>query len=188
MHVNGKRVLQFISLGSNVHMYIHYLSSAWASLRHINCSMGGVDMMILDYAKWLKSKWIVWSWRHIVLVSLSFMISCNIKICPIHIFKNQWVVKAPAVAIYMMEVYDGWSLTPINHFNSTWWRHQMEPFSALLALCAGNSPAPDKFPAQRPVMRSFDVFFDVRPNKRLSKQSWGWWFEMPAIASIMESL
>ena len=24
---------------------------------------------------------------------------------------------------------------------------------------------------------NFDVFFDLRPNKRLSKQSWGWWFE-----------
>ena len=32
-------------------------------------------------------------------------------------------------------------------------------------------------PAQRPVTRSFDVFFDLRLNKRLSKQSWGWWFE-----------
>ena len=35
-----------------------------------------------------------------------------------------------------------------------------------------------EFPAQRPVTRSFDVFFDLRLNKRLSKQSWGWWFEM----------
>ena len=53
----------------------------------------------------------------------------------------------------------------------------METFSALLAICAGNSLVPDEFPAQRPVMRSFDVFFDLRLNKRLSKQSWGWWFE-----------
>ena len=37
---------------------------------------------------------------------------------------------------------------------------------------------PGEFPAQRPVTRSFDVFFDLRPNKGLSKQSWGWWFEM----------
>ena len=51
----------------------------------------------------------------------------------------------------------------------------METFSALLALCAGNSPATGEFPAQRPVTRSFDVFFDLRLNKRLSKQSWGWW-------------
>ena len=53
----------------------------------------------------------------------------------------------------------------------------METFSALLAICAGNSPVSGEFPAQRPVARSFDVFFDLRVNKRLSKQSSGWWFE-----------
>ena len=52
--------------------------------------------------------------------------------------------------------------------------------SALLAICAGNSPVPGEFPTQRPVTRSFDVYFDLRPNKRLSKQSWGWWFETPS--------
>ena len=62
----------------------------------------------------------------------------------------------------------------------SWWRHQMETFSALLALCAGNSPVTGEFPAQRPVTRSFDVFFDLRLNKRLSKQSWCWWFETPS--------
>ena len=60
-----------------------------------------------------------------------------------------------------------------------WWRHQIEPFSALLTLCAGNSPVTDGFPSQRPVARSFDVFFDLRPNKRLSKQSRRRWFETP---------
>ena len=59
----------------------------------------------------------------------------------------------------------------------TWWPHQMETSSALLAICAGNSPPPGKFPTQRPVTRSFDVFFDLRRNKRLNKQWWGWWFE-----------
>ena len=59
----------------------------------------------------------------------------------------------------------------------SWWRHQMETFSALLAICAGNSPVPGELPAQRPVTRSFDIFFDLPLNKRLSKQSWGWWFE-----------
>ena len=58
-----------------------------------------------------------------------------------------------------------------------WWRHQMETFYALMSICAGNSPVPGEFPAQRPLTRSFDVFFDLRLNKRLSKQSWGWWFE-----------
>ena len=60
---------------------------------------------------------------------------------------------------------------------SAWWRQQMETFSTLLAICAGNSPVPGEFPTQRPVTRSFDVYFDLRPNKRLCKQSWGWWFE-----------
>ena len=69
----------------------------------------------------------------------------------------------------------------------TWWRHQMETFSALLALCAGNSPVTAEFPSQRPVKRSFDVFFDLCLNKRLSKQSWCWWFETP-IFPIMTSL
>ena len=49
--------------------------------------------------------------------------------------------------------------------------------SALLALCAGNSPGTGEFPTQRPVTRSFDVSFDLCLNKRLSKQWWGWWFE-----------
>ena len=37
-----------------------------------------------------------------------------------------------------------------------------------------------EFPTQRPVTRSFDVFFDLRLNKRLSKQPCGWWFEPPS--------
>ena len=62
----------------------------------------------------------------------------------------------------------------------TWWRHQMEAFSASLAICARNSPVPGEFPAQRPVTRSFDVYFDLRWNKRFSKQSWGWGFGTPS--------
>ena len=47
----------------------------------------------------------------------------------------------------------------------------METFSTLLALSKGTSPVTPEFPSQRPVTRSFDVFFDLRLNKRLSKQS-----------------
>ena len=50
----------------------------------------------------------------------------------------------------------------------------------LLALCAGNSLVTGEFPPQRPVTWSFDVFFDLHLNKQLSKQLWGWWFEMQA--------
>ena len=70
-------------------------------------------------------------------------------------------------------------LIPVK-YPEAWWRHQMKTFSVLLALCAGNSPVTGEFPAQRPVTRSFDIFCDLRLNKRLSKQSWGWWPETPS--------
>ena len=68
---------------------------------------------------------------------------------------------------------------------SAWWmlsysvqkaHCMMTSFSTLLALFIWNSPVTGRL--QRPVMRSFDVFFDLRLIKRLSKQLWGWWFEM----------
>ena len=49
-----------------------------------------------------------------------------------------------------------------------------------MAICAGNSPVPGEFPAQRPVTWSFDVFFDLRLNNWLGKQSWGRWFDTPS--------
>ena len=48
-----------------------------------------------------------------------------------------------------------------------------EPHGVTGPLCG-------EFPSQRPVTRSFDVFFDLRLNKRLSKQSWGWCFDTPS--------
>ena len=62
----------------------------------------------------------------------------------------------------------------------TWWRHQMETFSALLAICVGNSPVTGEFPTQKAVRRSIDVFFDLCLNKRLSKQWYGWLFGTPS--------
>ena len=46
----------------------------------------------------------------------------------------------------------------------------METFSKSLALSAGNSRVTGEFSSQRPVTRSFAVLFDLRLNKRLSKQ------------------
>ena len=59
-------------------------------------------------------------------------------------------------------------VTPVEHHDDIIkWKHfpRYWPF------------VPGEFPLQRPVTRSFDVFFDLRLNKQLSKQSWGWWFE-----------
>ena len=67
-----------------------------------------------------------------------------------------------------------------SHIRDAWWRRKMDPFLALLALCEGNSQVTGEIPSQRPVTRSLDVLFDQRLNKRLSKQSWGWWFQTPS--------
>ena len=63
-------------------------------------------------------------------------------------------------------------------------RPQMETFSALLALCAGNSPVTGEFEfsSQRPVTRSFDIFVDLRLKKRLNKQSRHRWLGTPSRA------
>ena len=55
-----------------------------------------------------------------------------------------------------------------------WWRHEMETFSPLLAICAGNSP-----PVNSPHKGQWR-FFDLRLDGRLSKHSWGWWLETPS--------
>ena len=48
-------------------------------------------------------------------------------------------------------------------------------------LC-GEFTGQGEFPKQRPVTRSFDVYFDLRLNKMLSKQQWDWWFETPSLS------
>ena len=65
-------------------------------------------------------------------------------------------------------------------FYRSWWRHQMDTFSALLVLCVGNPSVNVGFPSQRPETRRFDVFFELRLNKRLGKQSRRWWFQTPS--------
>ena len=93
-------------------------------------------------------------------VVLSYGVLSDARLC-LHYWDGCWV---------------GWnSFPPIS-----WWLHQMETFSALLTLCARNSPVNREFPSQRPVTWSFDVFFHLCLNKRLIKQSWGWWFETPS--------
>ena len=54
-------------------------------------------------------------------------------------------------------------------FMISWWRHQMETFSVLLALCEGNPPVTGGFPSQRPVTRSFDIFFYLRLDGDLKR-------------------
>ena len=94
------------------------------------------------------------------------------RFCPWHDFCSDWRISI-RVRTKEMAIEVKWRC-------KTWWRHQMETFSALLAICARNSPGTGEFPAQWPVTRSFDVSLIGALNKRSSKQWWGWWFETPS--------
>ena len=116
------------------------------------------------------------------LTKWTWQISCGlVYVNPSISFSNallpQWMAKIDPGSHFMarMNTDTFRHLCNIQHtalFFTTWWRHQKETFSALLALCAGNSLVAGEFPAQKPVTRSFNVFFDLRLNKRLSKQPW----------------
>ena len=68
----------------------------------------------------------------------------------------------------------------VSTLHLTWWCHQMETFSALLAICSGNSRVTGELPAHSQWRGAlvFSLIFAL--NKRLGKQSWGWWFETPS--------
>ena len=63
--------------------------------------------------------------------------------------------------VYSISVLETLSHLTASALSNPWWRHEMETFSELLALCAGNSPVTGEFPSQRPVTQSFGVFFDL---------------------------
>ena len=88
----------------------------------------------------------------------------DIQVSTIDSDRAPCVVRSSAAMVYMMTSSNG------NIFRVTG------------PLC-GEFTGPGEFPAQGPVTRSFDVFFHLRLNKRLSKQPWGWWFETPAWSS-----
>ena len=97
-------------------------------------------------------------------------------LCPSYVI---WRYRLGSVLVQVM----GWlpdGIKPLTDpMLTSWWRRQLETFSALLALFAGNCPVTGEFPAQRPVTQSFDVFFDLRLKKRFSKQWRHRWFETP---------
>ena len=123
----------------------------------------------LKYQEFHTRKWI-WKFRlknggHVVSALMCYFLSSVA-------FKKFSIITNVLFAVRLWETQKS-----LSKILPTWWRHQMETFSALLAICAGNSPVPGEFPAQRPVTQSFGVFLDLRLNKRLNKQSRGLWFE-----------
>ena len=103
---------------------------------------------------------------------------------------NWWIVKAD-FRTYVKPVLPTQNKRYVLWIKMRSWGHLIMPaigmmtssngkhFRVTCPLC-GNSPVTGELPAQRPVTRSFDVFFNLRLNKRLSKHSWGWWFETPS--------
>ena len=67
------------------------------------------------------------------------------------------------------------TLNPVSQDDVIKWKH----FPGCWPFVRGIHRSPVNSPSQRPVTRSFDVFFDLRLNKRLSKQSWECWFGTP---------
>ena len=94
-----------------------------------------------------------WKYIDFIMVAILSLSQC-VKNCKLPSTSNM---------LYPITCWQG----SIHGKSYSWWRHQMQTFSALLAICAGNSPVTGEFTAQRPVKRSFDVFFGLRLNKRL---------------------
>ena len=85
------------------------------------------------------------------------------------------------VAVLYVEEVAHTNDTNLLHDDVIKWKHFPHYWPFVWGIhCVGNSPFPGEFPSQRPVTRSFDVFFDLRLNKWLSKEPWGWWFETPS--------
>ena len=93
-------------------------------------------------------------------------------------FQDYFVDGSPVTGVPLPRLGSGhwWYLAKTQY---SWWRHEMEIFSALKALCEGNLSVTGGFPSRMPVTRSFYVFFDLRLDKPVRTQWRRWWFETP---------
>ena len=83
----------------------------------------------------------------------------------IHTLDNEWSDSIP---------WDG-------RTDLKWWRHEMDTFSALLTICAGKFTGDRWIAPSKPIdAYLWCIFLICALNKRLSKQSRGWWFETPS--------
>ena len=127
-------------------------------------------------------------WRHcnglhymwwIWMCSLYDMVACDITfISNNHLHVSYWIDlrKSKKKCIFLFYIVSH-KWTGIGRLSSYMMTSSNGNIFRVTGICAGNSPVSGEFPALRPVTRSFDVFFDLRQNKRLRKQSWSWWFE-----------
>ena len=105
---------------------------------------------------------------------LEYIIRSNI----LHLFSDLFIVEFWYNTVFVYNVpfcSQPYGITASSTFSSN--LHQSVSFHMMTSsnghifpFFAGNSQVTNEFPLQGPVTRSFDVFFDLRPNKRLSKQ------------------
>ena len=176
-------------MNKNTSQYVFWMQSGLPQeKKHQN---GTICVLLVRVFKPLKNKWLSLYPNTIIVkcgqhyFSISKLQWCSRWISP-HILLRMWLL-IHALSLSMFSYFSGVHCPVrynVSHCDDgscisadidcgrykSWWRHQMETFSALLTLCEGNPPVTGGFPSQRPVTRSFDVFFDPRLNKRLSKQ------------------
>ena len=104
----------------------------------------------------------------------------------VQLFNNWRVGMVVTVGLASADLQPPWWRGPVgSHDDFIKWKPfpRYWPFVCVcvcVCVCVGGGgglPVTDEFASQRPVTRSFDVFFDLCLNKRLSKQSWGWWLD-----------
>ena len=179
----------------NQHCFCYHQAITWVNAVSDLCrnmaSLGNYELVIILLRWWI---WVKWSM--LIGAKRNNDKTFTIFWCTVHINEDPdgYVThRDPQQMAYhgrwnfihiffCMKTFGSWHeiqslMVQLIKYEGSWWCHQMETFPALLAVCAGNSPVTGEFPAQRPVSRSFAVFFDLCLNKRLCKQSWGWWFE-----------
>ena len=157
----------------------------WGQLSHRYMTTTGVIMPCVEYLFHPRYAFMSLRSDQKVLSLLTENVFCiyfepkslNIVMLCIHLFAMRWYINRHIPQNMYNEIPSVKNI--IGWIVFAWWRHQLETFSASLALCERNPPVAGGFSSNRPVTRSFDIFFGVRLDRRLRKQSRCRWFEMP---------
>ena len=144
--------------------------------------------LIVQYTKGIRIRWKLTQNKNILLkmhLELSF-VKCRSFCWHVKCIPTK-VISAFSCLFYQDNPKNIWLIFLFCHYWKiediikplTWWRHQMETFSALLAICGGIHRSPVNSP-HKGQWRGALTFPLIWLNRQLSKQSWGWWFETPS--------
>ena len=150
----------------------------------MECTTIGIEVMLKQISQALQIPMITYLFHKSLLLTHSHHMQklkatdSSSKVCTSYIIDEDkyWYTLMPWSSHYRckMTIYFTTTIPHLRiesqlHEDVIKWKH-----FRVTGHCAGNSPVTGEFPYQRPVTRSFDVFFDLRLNKQRSKQSWGW--------------